>query len=295
MTKSTSSAKKATPASSKKSAAKELIDLKEALEERTLQLEQSNEQLDQFAHTANHEFQEPLRKIITFSRILQQNDKKLSAKSVKDYLNKIEVASVRMTKLIEDMRNFAGVTNYDKLYVPTDLNEILHNVLFDFELLISENKAEIVSHKLPVIEAVPFQMNQLFYEIIHNALKFSKADVTPVIEIAARKLTLAKLKLHPHLNKKFLYYEITLKDNGIGFDQKYSEQIFTMFQRLSAGGNYAGTGVGLAVSRKIVQTYSGEIFAEGTEGQGAIIHIILPVQQLTKIPEDMTTILKTWV
>lgn len=295
MTKTTSPAKKVAPAQPKKSGAQELKFLKEVLEERTMQLEQSNEQLDQFAHTSNHEFQEPLRKIITFSRILQQNDKKLSAKAVKDYLNKIEVASVRMTKIIEDMRNFASVTNYDKLYVPTDLNEILQNVLFDFELLINENKAEIVVRKLPTIEAVPFQMNQLFYEIIHNALKFSKPDVTPVIKITANKLALAKFKQHPHLNKKLLYYEITFKDNGIGFDQKYSEQIFTMFQRLSAGGNYAGTGVGLAVGKKIVQTYSGEIFAKGKEGQGATIHIILPVEQLTEIPEDMATILKTWV
>ncbi len=270
-------------------------ELQSTIEKLTFQLEQTNMQLDQFAHTTSHELQEPLRKIIIFSKILQQNDKKLGTQEVKKYLEKIDSSSVRLKKLIEEMRNFASVTNYEKLLLKTDLNEILKSTLFDFELLIEEKKAEVITHELPEIEAVPFQMSQLFYDIIHNALKFSKVDVAPVIEITSRKLTKKDVKSHANLDDKLRYYEITFKDNGIGFDQKYAEQIFTMFQRLSSGGEYPGTGIGLAICKKVVKTYHGEIFAEGLEDKGAVIHVLLPVAQPKKLPNDIPTILKTWV
>ena len=270
-------------------------ELKSTIEKLTFQLEQTNMQLDQFAHTTSHELQEPLRKIIIFSKILQQTEKKLNTQEIKNYLEKINTSSVRLKKLIEEMLNFARVTNYEKLLLKTDLNEILRSTLFDFELLIEEKKAEVIVHKLPMIEAVPFQMNQLFYDIIHNALKFSKADIAPIIEIGSRKLTKKDLKSHVNLNDKLNYYEITFKDNGIGFDQKYAEQIFTMFQRLSSGGEYPGTGIGLAICKKVVHTYYGEIFAEGLEDKGAVIHVILPVMQPKKLPDDIPTILKTWI
>ena len=259
------------------------------------ELEQTKMQLDQFAHTSSHELQEPLRKIITFSRFLQNKKLKHKSATIKIYLDKIEAASVRMTKLIQDMLKFTLITNYEKLFVETDLNEVLTNVMFDLELLIDEKKVKIIAHKLPRIEAVPFQMNQLFYDIVHNAIKFSKPDVPPVLKISTHKLTPSEIASHPDLGKKLKYYEITFEDNGIGFDQKYAKQIFTMFQRLSAGGNYAGTGIGLAICQKIVQSCYGTIFAEGIEGKGATIHVILPEHQPKKLPEDISTILKTWV
>ena len=270
-------------------------ELKSTIVKLNFQLEQTNMQLDQFAHTTSHELQEPLRKIIIFSKILQQTEKKLTSEEIKNYLEKINASSNRLKKLIEEMLNFARVTNYEKLLLKTDLNEILRNTLFDFELLIEEKKAEIIVHKLPLIEAVPFQMNQLFYDIIHNALKFSKADVAPKIEIGSRKLAKKDLKSHVSLNAELDYYEITFKDNGIGFDQKYAEQIFTMFQRLSSGGEYPGTGIGLAICKKVVHTYYGEILAEGFDGQGSVIHVILPVTQPKVLPDDIPTILKTWI
>ena len=269
--------------------------LQSTIEKLTFQLEQTNMQLDQFAHITSHELQEPLRKIIIFSKILQQNEKKLKPQEVKKYLEKINTSSVRLRKLIEEMLNFATVTNYEKLLVKTDLNEILKCTLFDFELLIEEKKAQVISHKLPEIEAVPFQMGQLFYDIIHNSLKFCKSNVAPVIEIASRKLTKKEIKSHTNLDDKICYYEITFRDNGIGFNQKYAEQIFTMFQRLSGGGEYPGTGIGLAICKKVVNNYHGEIFAEGLEEDGAVIHVLLPVEQPKKLPDDVQTILKTWV
>lgn len=269
--------------------------LQSTIEKLTFQLEQTNMQLDQFEHTTSHELQEPLRKIMIFSKMLQQNKKKLKPQEVKQYLEKIDSSSVRLKKLIEQMLNFARVTNYEKLLVKTDLNEILKNTLFDFELLIEEKKAKVIVQRLPEIEAVPFQMGQLFYDIIHNSLKFTKEDVAPIIEIASRKLTKNDLKSYSNLDNKLLYYEITFKDNGIGFDQKYAEQIFTMFQRLSSGGEYPGTGIGLAICKKVVYTYHGEIFAEGLEEKGAVLHVLLPVAQPKKLPDDIPTILKTWV
>jgi len=270
-------------------------ELQSTIEKLTFQLEQTNMQLDQFANATSHELQEPLRKIIIFSKILQQHEKKLKAQEVKKYLEKIDSSSARLSKLIAEMLNFARVSNYEKLLLKTDLNEILKNTLYDFELLIEEKKAKVISHELPEIEAVPFQMSQLFYDIIHNSLKFSNANVATVIEIASRKLTKKDMKLRDSLDSNLSYCEITFKDNGIGFDQKYAEQIFTMFQRLSTGGDYPGTGIGLAICKKVVQTYHGEIFAEGLEDKGAVIHVILPIAQPKKLPADITTILKTWV
>ncbi len=270
-------------------------ELQATIEKLTLQLEQTNIQLDQFAHITSHELQEPLRKIIIFSKKLLQNETELKPQEIKKYLEKIDSSSVRLRKLIEEMLNFARVTNYEKLLVKTDLNEILKNTLFDFELLIEEKKAEVTVHELPEIESVPFQMSQLFYDIIHNALKFSKIDVAPVIEIASRKLSEEDMKSHANLDDKLCYYDITFQDNGIGFNQKYAEQIFTMFQRLGSGGDYAGTGMGLAVCKKVVQNYHGEIFAEGLEDTGAVIHVLLPVEQPKKLPDDIPTIVKTWV
>lgn len=260
-------------------------ELEVKVKERTLALEQTNLQLEQYSHTASHEFQEPLRKIVTFAKELQNLPKESVPVVVTTYLNKIEAASIRMSKLIQDMLNYAGVTNYMKLLEKTDLNKILKDVLFDFELLITDKKVEIKVGELPEIEAVPFQMNQLFYDLISNSLKFHRPDVQGIIEISSRKLTREQLKAHLNLDPKLKYCQITVKDNGIGFDQKYAQQIFSMFQRLHENGAYPGTGIGLALCKKIVQSYHGEIFTEGVENVGASFHIILPLIQPKPVME----------
>ncbi len=258
-------------------------ELESKVKERTASLEQSNIQLEQFAHTASHEFQEPLRKIVTFSRILQTKSEENKKEEVKNYLEKIEKSSLRMSVLIQDMLNFSVVNNHTKLVERTDLNKILKNILFDFELNISEKNAIITSDILPEIDAIPFQMNQLLYDIISNALKFSIPGVPPVIRISSKKLTSDELKMYPHLNLNMNYYRITIKDNGIGFDQKYAGQIFTMFQRLDISGNYPGTGMGLAFCKKIVHNYHGEIYAQSKKNEGTSIHVILPGYASTEI------------
>jgi len=270
-------------------------ELQVTIEKLSFQLEQANTQLDQFSHTTSHELQEPLRKIITFSKVLRQTEKKLSEEEFEIFLAKLENSALRLRKLMAEMLNFARVSNYEKLVVKTDLNEILKNTLFDLELLIEEKNAKFILNKLPEVEAVPFQMSQLFYDIIHNSLKFSNPDIPLEIEISTRKIKKKDLLSYPNLKQELQYCEICFKDNGIGFDQKYGEQIFTMFQRLSSAGEYPGTGIGLAICRKVVQTYFGEIYAEGKEGEGATIHVILPLEQPKKLPDDIPTILKTWL
>ncbi|WP_165940144.1 chemotaxis protein CheB [Dyadobacter psychrotolerans] len=258
-------------------------ELETKVKERTADLQQTNMQLEQFAHAASHDLQEPLRKIVTFSNRLQAKHKGEFSDDVSDYLKKIETASSRMSKLIQDLLNYSYLINHEKLFAPTDLDETLKDIMNDFELLIDQKQAIINSDTLPIIEAIPLQMNQLFYNLISNALKFSIEGTPPVIDISLKKLTEKEIKKHPALNRKITYCEIIIKDNGIGFEQKYGEQIFTIFQRLNQPGLYQGTGIGLALSKKIVENHHGEIYVEAKEKAGATFHIILPIQQFRSV------------
>ncbi len=251
------------------------VELNKSIEE----LKQTNIKLDQFVHVASHDLQEPLRKISTFSMRLQDKHKDEMSTDVKSYLNKIEGASSRMATLIQDLLSYSRLLNHDNSFSTTDLNETVKNILDDFELLIDEKKANIKVDLLPTIDAIPLQMNQLFYNLIGNALKFSKKDVIPSISITSRILSQKQIKKYPALNPSMTYYEIIVKDNGIGFEQKYAKQIFTIFQRLQEKEMYIGTGIGLALCQKIIQNHKGEIFAIAEENEGAFFHIILPLTQ----------------
>lgn len=270
-----------------KSKEKVIKDASDELENKISERNQSilliNAQLEQYAHTANHEFREPLRKLITFSKFIKKLYKEKNSDQVFQYLEKIELAASRLSELVNDMHNFASVKHHHKLFQKTDLNQIIKDTIFDFELVIEEKKAKVViDNKLPEIIAIPFQMNQLFYDLISNSLKFVKAGTEPVIRISSSKLSVTALKKFPKLNPKKIYYQIDIEDNGIGFNQKYATQIFTMFQRLNSAFNYPGTGIGLAICKKIVDDYHGHIYAEGVENSKAIFHVILPESQPLK-------------
>lgn len=259
------------------------VELETKVAERNHSISLINAQLEQYAHTTNHEFQEPLRKLVTFSKSIRRLYHEKNPESVLDYVGKIELAASRMSELINDMHNYASVSHHEKLLQKTDLNQILKDTLFDFELLIEEKKAKIVLHnKLPEIIAIPFQMNQLFYDLISNSLKFVRPGVEPLITISSSKLSKAIMKKFPKLNPKNTYYQIDIEDNGIGFNQKYASQIFTMFQRLNSAFDYPGTGIGLALCKKIVDDYHGHIYAEGVENSKAVFHVILPEMQPLK-------------
>lgn len=238
-------------------------------------LRRLNANLEQFVYVASHDLQEPLRKINIFSDMLQNSSTDLSDES-KMYLNKIEKAATRMSLLINDLLEFSRVSSKENTFIPTDLNRIISNVKIDYELLIKQKNAVIEIQALPVIEAIPLQMNQLFYNLIGNALKFSKTDVFPIITVSCRMLAepeIIKYKLSP----KMAFCNIMVKDNGIGFDKKYAEKIFEIFQRLHGKHQYAGTGIGLSLAKKIADNHGGLIIATSDENDGALFNVVLPI------------------
>jgi two-component system CheB/CheR fusion protein len=250
------------------------IELKNSIKD----LYDANVQLQEYAYVASHDLQEPLRKILMFiSRILGMEEK-ISEEALA-MLEKISKSSIRMNTLIKDLLAYSYLNNPDKQFISTDLNVILDNILVDFELLIEERNLEIKLGKLPVINAIPLQMNQLFYNLISNALKFYKNDGSKSkIEISSRKLTKAQVKKYLTLDSTLSYCEIVIKDNGIGFDEQYKNKIFTIFQRLHNNEVYTGTGIGLSIGKKIVENHKGIIFSKAEENVGAEFHIILPVE-----------------
>lgn len=251
----------------------------EELKASNIRLSRTNQELEQFAFVASHDLQEPLRKIRTFSGLVEERCGSALDENGRSYLSKIKSASERMSRLITDLLEFSRVNSKTDLYTAVDLNDILQKVEEDFELVIRQKNASIVAQQLPVIEAVPLQMNQLFYNLLGNALKFTMEDVAPVIHISARRIARKEASRHPDLgsdNRSF--WAIDFSDNGIGFDQTLSERIFTIFQRLHTRHQYEGTGIGLALCKKIVTAHGGTIYATAIPGKGATFHVLLPVK-----------------
>lgn len=244
-------------------------------------LQQNNEELGQFAYIASHDLQEPLRKVSTFTDMLKRSLGPVDEKGEK-YFERILASTKRMSQLIQDVLNFSQLSKNRDAYELVDLNEVIQNIVTDFELLIEQKKAVIQYKELPSLEAVPLQMQQLFGNLISNALKFSRPDLAPVINITARRLKEQEKAAHIGLLPKVNYYSIDVADNGIGFSQEYAERIFNIFQRLHTKSDYAGTGIGLALCKKITQNHQGEISALSGVNTGSVFNIILPEQQAGK-------------
>lgn len=259
--------------------------LEEQVRLRTDELQQANaklvninEQLQQFAYVASHDLQEPLRKIHLFSdRLLtEQNiDKAVS----EGYLHKIVSSAIRMTNLIKDLLNFSQLSSRDSAFSLVNLDEVVENLREDFELQIAAKGATLKIDPLGTIEGSALQMNQLFFNLVSNALKFSRDEVPPVISISARMISKEECLANAELNPNLSYKEIIVSDNGIGFEQQFAKQIFIIFQRLHGNNSYEGTGIGLALCKKIVDFHQGDIFAESSQGRGAAFHIWLPTSQ----------------
>jgi light-regulated signal transduction histidine kinase (bacteriophytochrome) len=256
---------------------KKVAERTEALRQANVILKNSNTELEEFAFITSHDLQEPLRKIQMFNNIVL--DKYILEEDVRKYIQKTADAANRMSGLIRDLLNYSRLTKGFYKYQDVDLNEVLKNIQLDFELLIEQKKAVVHTDRLPVVEAVSLQMNQLFFNLFGNALKFSSKKIAPVITITANKLTDEIKKSLLNLQAERDYCEIIFRDNGIGFDQEYADKIFTIFQRLNEQSLFGGYGIGLALCRKIVENNNGIIYAEGKQMEGASFTIILPYKQ----------------
>ncbi|POY37325.1 hypothetical protein C3K47_06045 [Solitalea longa] len=242
------------------------------LEHKNEELERINKELESFNYIASHDLQEPLRKIQTFIMLLEKDLD--NAELRKRYFEKISSSSKRMSQLIQSVLDYSRLSQGTDAFQETDLNQILEKVKFDFELMMEEKHAEIISDILPVIRAVPIQMQQLFTNIISNSLKFSIDS--PVIIINTRIVNGNEMYFADRIEMGRQYVEIKFTDNGIGFEGEYSEQIFQLFQRLHAQTEYTGTGVGLSIVSKIIENHKGFILAESINNQGAVFTIWLP-------------------
>lgn len=258
------------------------LSLEDKVQERTkelleanLGLEQSNAELQQYASVASHDLQEPLRKIITFGQVLQEKYMDCVPEA-KPYMQKIISSTERMRNLINDLLDYSKLSS-DSQFVQTDLSSLLHETITDLELSIQEKSAEVIVETVPAAEVVPGQMRQVFQNIIGNALKFSRKEAPPVIKIGGE--TVAKKEVDSRPAALGDYVRICIQDNGIGFDNKYIEKIFTLFQRLHGRAEYEGTGIGLAIVKKIIEKHNGLITARSQEGEGATFIIVLPRKQ----------------
>lgn len=251
-------------------------ELERKIKERTHSLEVSNSELEQFAHVSSHDLQEPLRKIRTFAELLKDGPYENLDDTSKKYIDKINSTAERMSNSLKALLHFTKMHKVEK-FIVVDLEEVVAQVLVDLELLITQKGASVDIAPLPQVKAIPIQMQQLFYNLINNALKFSRKDSSPHIEITARQLLEEELAQYPRLVRFKEYFEIVVKDNGIGFDQSHAEKIFTIFQRLHKKTEYEGTGIGLSLVKKVVNNHNGEVRAVSTPGKGAAFYVILPV------------------
>ena len=229
----------------------------------TRALEVSNREMQDFVFVASHDLQEPLRKIQSFGQFLQDEFKETLGETGRDYVERMQSAAKRMQILINDLLTLTRVTTKAQPFVPVDFNEILKGVLSDLETRIAESRGKVEISPLPILKGDATQIRQLFQNLLGNGLKFRKPDVPPLIKVSAVNLGGA--------------VRIKVEDNGIGFDNKYAEQIFKVFERLHGRGEFEGTGIGLAICKKVVERHGGSIRAEGRLGEGSVFTIEIPV------------------
>jgi PAS domain S-box-containing protein len=250
----------------------------ESLRATAAKLERSNRELQDFASVASHDLQEPLRKIQAFGdRLRTKCAEQLSADGL-DYLDRMQGAAGRMQTLINDLLTFSRVTTRPSPFAEVDLGRVASEVLSDLEVLLERVGGRVEIEELPVIEADPLQMRQLIQNLIGNALKFSRPEEPPVVRLSAQPLG-PDGHSATSAQGAATAFRLAVSDNGIGFDEKYLDRIFTVFQRLHGRGAYEGNGVGLAVCRRIAERHGGSITAESAPGRGATFYVTLPARQ----------------
>jgi PAS domain S-box-containing protein len=240
-----------------------------------VELGRSNEELEKFAYVASHDLKEPLRKIQAFGDRLVKKYRDVLGPEGKEYVDRMKASAGRMRTLIDDLLTFSRVSTKGQAFAPVDLGAIVRDVLSDLEIGLSQSGASVEVGDLPSLAADPMQMRQLFQNLIGNALKFQRPGVSPVVTVRAAPWATLPADADPP-RPAGDGHRIAVADNGIGFDPAYTDRIFEVFQRLHGRGEYEGTGIGLAICRKIVQRHGGEVVARGREGAGATFIIDLP-------------------
>jgi PAS domain S-box-containing protein len=263
-------------------AARDVTDRKQAdakLKLYAAKLERSNRELQDFAQVASHDLQEPMRKILSFGDRLKKRAGEALDEESRDYLQRMTSAAARMQTLIRDLMEFARVETMGQPFVNADLGLIAREVSADLETRVEQAGGRIEIEALPIIDADPMQMRQLLQNLIGNSLKYYRSGVPPVVRIHSRTVERMREGLGPDGVQAQQFCEVLVTDNGIGFDEKYLDRIFTVFQRLHSKTEYDGTGVGLAICRKIVDRHHGTITARSSPGQGATFVVTLPLVQ----------------
>jgi signal transduction histidine kinase len=257
----------------RKSSEEKIKQLNRQLLENIASLESANKDLDRFAFMASHDLQEPLRKIRMFSDRLQLKYQSVLDDDGKTNITRIQKAAERMQNLITDILTFSKIAVDKAAFVETDINQLIDEVLVDLDEEVKTKNAKLHIDKLPILTVNPGLMKPLFQNLISNALKYAKKDVEPVVRITHEVNTFLNGK-----NKDSRYCKILIQDNGIGFDQKYAEEIFGMFKRLHHNTEFQGTGIGLALCKKIVEQHKGYISARSKINEGSTFIISLPLQ-----------------
>jgi len=260
-------------------ALREEIQVRSAAEDSATQyaeeLNRSNLELDQFAAVASHDLQEPLRKIQAFADRLEVDSREQLGEKGRDYLERILNSASRMRRLIDDLLAYSRVTTKGLSFTPVSLNQVVEEVVGDLEGRLQQSGGAITFDELPSITADPLQMRQLFQNLLANALKFHRPNVAPQVTVTSAPISPAADSDNGQQSGKQL--QVKISDNGIGFEPEYKERIFDLFQRLHGRNDYEGTGIGLAICKKIVERHGGTISAEGIPENGAVFTITLPL------------------
>jgi signal transduction histidine kinase len=246
-------------------------------------LQQTNRELQDIANIVSHDLQEPLRKIQAFSDLIKIKVANSLTDEGRDYIDRMQNAARRMQHLINDLLTFSRVTIKAQPFVPVDLTVIGREVVADLDIRIQQVQGRVEIGNLPTIEADPIQIRQLLLNLVTNGLKFARRDVLPVITISAELVSVPRPR-HQALPGPDTMCRITVEDNGIGFEEKYTDRIFGIFQRVHPADNYEGTGMGLAICRKIAERHGGTITARSTPGSGSVFTITLPVRHSEEHP-----------
>lgn len=250
------------------------------LTDQNIELEKMNKELASFSYVASHDLQEPLRKIKMFTKRLLEREFETLSEDSKEYFSRIENAAARMQQLIEDLLSYSRTNEIKAHFELTNIDKLLQEVMENLKEKIAQSHIRVESSGLLEAKVIPFQFQQLFTNLITNSIKFTSNNPAPAIHFSHAFIN-GELIQDIHPSKKITYHYYKIKDNGIGFDQKYHEQIFGLFQRLNGRNEFEGTGIGLAICKKIVENHNGFISAFGEVGKGATFDIYIPVEQQT--------------